>query len=251
MLYFIILVALLCAPSSASTNKKADKVSGTKAGSKLVKGKILHIKQANFGRWKAYFANGKAAVKPGVVSGLHSPPYKKVYFVNPENKTYMVWDTRKPYLMSNIYRSPVTRCSKFKFKGTKRIHGLNCRQVNGLDRLGNVRVRFYFTKALDAPISWRKGLSQTMSYPESFGVPMKIAVKQRIGSQLMWTVPYNVEKIEDTTFSANIFDLPPNYKKVDSITALVFSSDGNLDKSDIEDLFEHHFKDKKKASKKK
>lgn len=216
-----------------------------KKSTATINGKIIHVTQQNFGNWKCLLGNESACVKTGITTAYHLPPYKKVYITSPENKAYMIWETDKPYSLATVNKPFCPPCAKLIKRGTKKILGYNCIQVDGYSRRGEHIVKYYFTKELKAPFTWYRGVASAGNYPASYGIAMKVETKHRANRSYFWSTPFKVEKIENCKFTADTFTLPAGYKKVNSIAALVFSSNGKFDESNIEDLFEHHFDNKK------
>ena len=238
----VLMIMLVFLLSGRQANSRTTK---EKRGDATINGKVVHVRQQNFGNWTCLLGDKKACVKTGITTAYHLPPYKKVYITSPENKAYMIWETDKPYNLGSVNKQFCPPCAKLVKIGSKKILGYNCTQVDGYSRRGEHIVKFYFTKELNAPFSWYKGVAFSGNYPASYGLPMKVEMKQRANRGYFWFTPFKVEKIENRKFKANTFKMPAGYKKVNSIAALVFSSNGKFDESNIEDLFEHHF-DKRK-----
>ncbi|MBZ0186507.1 MAG: hypothetical protein K8F91_09690 [Candidatus Obscuribacterales bacterium] len=237
LLFFL---SFLSSGNQAGTATAPKKTTSVDNKEKSVTGYRILADQDRFGKIDVSVTGDYGIATTGVAVGIHKTPFDKVYFVSRENKSILIWDTKKPYPLKSVFGT-IKACQSYKRAGKTKYLGIDCDIIYGLTKTKAPVLKYTTTKSLPVPFSLKISQSQNLNCPMEYGYPLAVEYSQQLGGKIRWMPSFKTKKITKTTIPLSTFDVPTNYRKVKSVTELVFSSGGGLGKGDIEDLFEHHF----------
>lgn len=198
-----------------------------------------------FGKTKIYCNREYAYVDNGIVQGVHKPPWDKVYFINKENRSIFVWDTKKPYPFTRVLQTDLMQHNVNKIKGKTKYMGYDSLLVEGYKNHPLPILRITVTREFETPPSLMVGYSQNFQYPPSLGYPLLVEYRQNLRRDSEWIKVYEIKSLKRTKIEKSKFEVPA-FKNAEDITRFTFMGPPGEDRNSIEDLFEYHF-DRKKS----
>ncbi|MBI1270850.1 hypothetical protein GC174_10490 [bacterium] len=200
-----------------------------------------------FGKTKIYCNHEYAYVDNGIIQGVHKPPWDKVYFINRENQSLFVWDTKKPYPFTGVLQTDLMEHKVNKIKGKTRYMGYDSLVIEGYKNHPLPILRITVTQKFKIPASLTIGYSQNFFYPPQLGFPLLVEYRESLQADSKWMKVYEIKSLKRTQIESSKF-IVPAYKKAEDITRFTFMGPPGDNSNTIEDLFEYHFDRKKTRS---
>lgn len=180
---------------------------------------------------------------------LFRPPnYALGTYLNGENKTYITIE-KAAFVQGGNYN--IDKCI-FEKVGPEKVCDIPCTRYKLFQKLrtgkkshvGDMWTTDYFMKNKQLV----EAMCNACAAPIGYGVPVKIILKahyavgdegELYGSRGPFLI---LVKKEKTTFKPETFEIPPSYHRAKSADEFLFSMDGNLKQSDLDDLFRKKMK---------
>jgi len=207
-----------------------------KAEAEKVSAWTLTVRHSYFFLCKAVISESKASFTTGTFAFTLLPPdYTKVYVVNPGGGLFLETTVDKWFISrwrkENIF-------PKYVRKGEATICGLKCAHYLCLDSGGITRADLWTTTAIPAKRAMADAYCTICGLPVGLGIPIRFSMIHPNSGYLVKTID-TVSAAKKLVSSETAF-LPPTFKRATDRYALFVSSSGNLEKSDLEDLFMSH-----------
>lgn len=182
-------------------------------------------------------SKGRYLLKRKLGSILILPPYNRKIALNPENKLFLVTNLRGmgPERISYICSSKVNKV------GPTKLLGKNCSVYSFRSRFVREKLVLYkaelvTTRDLKVPESLCNAISTVSGAPANKGFPLQYYA-YRAGRKDQKVVVFQISKIKKSVADDNIFSIPKGYKRAKSYASFFFSSGGELDKHQMDELF--------------
>lgn len=234
-------------PENENENENENKTAAIEEKATMVDVLELVSDSEVFGKTKIYCNHEYAYVDNGIIQGVHKPPWDKVYFINRENQSLFVWDTKKPYPFTRVLQTDLMEHKVNKIKGKTKYMGYDSLVIEGYKNHPLPILRITVTQKFEIPASLTIGYSQNFFYPPQMGFPLLVEYRESLQADSKWTKVYEIKSLRKTQIERSKFDVPA-FKKAEDITRFTFMGPPGDDSNTIEDLFEYHFDRKKTRS---
>ena len=199
--------------------------------------------QTNYHVCKGVATKTVACFDNGIFKFILAPPdYKNFTVLNQTNKTYMVYDTAQWFAqMCGSLPLPISRLV---FKRVETVRGFKCKYYEGFLGDGSLGAKYWITDTI--PISQKlcsasNQICGAQRAIDKLGVLIRMLARTRHSSMVV-NNKFEMQEMTPIKVPLRAFEIPKDYTKAKDGYTLFLSSDGKLKESDIEDLFEHHFK---------
>ena len=225
---------------------QSDKLSSVSQPEKNIEVYEITATTYSAGKVKLWHGAPCLAMNNGLVTSLHKPPYKKVYFLDHEGKQLFIWYPDEEEYPFAQYRMHLPECRKFKKEKYKDCFGLKCNLYLGYrnEQAKEPVLRLVAAEQLSRPPSFELLRTGLITAGAKTGFPLFIETRF-IKTQLKrdrtkeWRSVYSTDSLTKKVIPASTFTVPTDYKQVRDLGQFMVGDD-----LDVEDLFEYKF-DKK------